>query len=66
MMTRRIAVTPETQELVREFSKGLNSTQDEAIQFLLEQLMKPGEDPLLAGHRLRSEKIKSNPGQNQN
>ena len=64
MMTRRIAVTPETQELVREFSKGLDTTQDEAIQFLLEQIMKPGEDPLLAGHRLRSGKGKAEEDQN--
>lgn len=49
----RIAVTRTTHQRLRDFSHGLGVSQDDAISFLLDLVMKPPEDELLAGRRLR-------------
>jgi len=51
--TKRIAVTPTTFENVKDFTNGLSVTYDEALEFLLRSVMKPGEDAIMTGRRLR-------------
>lgn len=51
--TSRIAVTPATHEQLKEFRNGLNSSFDDAILLMLKLLIDDGEDPYLAGRRLR-------------
>lgn len=56
MMTRRIAVTPETLKLVSDFAKGLGVTQDEALRFVFGRIMKLGkDDPMIVGRQLVGE-----------
>ena len=52
-MTDRIPCTPDTKIRVRQFKKGLGITYDDAVNFLLDNLVKPNEDELEAGIRLR-------------
>jgi hypothetical protein len=53
MMNSRIAVREATARRVREFAKGLDVTQDEAINFVLDRVMGPTDDPLIIGRQLR-------------
>ncbi len=53
--SKRIPIKEDTLEHVRDFSNGLSATYDEALEFLLSRVMKPGEDALTAGRRLREE-----------
>jgi hypothetical protein len=51
--TKRIALTPTHFDQIRDFSRGLGATYDEAIELLLSLAKQPGEDELIAGRRLR-------------
>lgn len=51
--TRRIPLTDETMEQLRDFAAGLGSTYDEAIQVLLAIAKEPDEHEFVAGKRLR-------------
>jgi hypothetical protein len=51
--TRRIPVTGETMDRLRDFAAGLGSTYDEAIQVLLAVAKEPDEHEFVAGKRLR-------------
>ena len=53
IMASRIAVTPDTHYMLRDFTKGLWTTYDESIGFLLRLVRKPDETPFEAGKRLR-------------
>lgn len=51
--TKRVPLTPTTYERLRTFSRGLDASYDETINLLLDLVIQPGEDPLLAGKRKR-------------
>lgn len=52
-MTSRIPCTPETQKSVKDFANGLGMTYDDALRFMLNNLLEAHEEPLIAGYRLR-------------
>lgn len=54
-MTSRIPVSPDTHQDMKDFCNGLRATFDDTIQFLLAQHVRGGEDPVIAGSRLREE-----------
>jgi antitoxin component of RelBE/YafQ-DinJ toxin-antitoxin module len=49
----RIAVTRQTHQRLRDIAHGLGVSQDEAINILLDLIIKPGDDDLLFGRKLR-------------
>jgi hypothetical protein len=53
--TGRITVTPRIHAMMRDFVRGLDAEYSEGIEFLLSRIIQPGEDPILAGRRLRDE-----------
>lgn len=63
----RIAVTSATLERMREFTNGLGggTTNDDAINLLLDLVVRKGEPDLLAGYRLRK-KFQAKPGTGEN
>ena len=55
--SKRIPLTDSTWEALRDFTNGLGTTYDEAVQLLLNAVVKHGENPLMAGHRLRTDEL---------
>ena len=53
--TARIPLRQETFERMKEFCHGLDMTNDEVINKFLDRFIHDGEEPLLAGFRLREE-----------
>jgi hypothetical protein len=51
-MTKRIPISPETHDRFREFSHGLGTTMDEAVNFLLDLVSDTG-DAMRDGKSLR-------------
>jgi hypothetical protein len=55
VVNSRVSVTEETRKRLRDFANGMGVTYEEAVIFLLDNVMHPGEDDLLAGRRVRGE-----------
>ncbi len=51
--SKRLPVTPSTFDKIRDFSRGLDASYDEAIQYLLSLAVQPKEEEMFAGRRLR-------------
>lgn len=52
VMTKRVPVSEETHVRFRDFSKGLNTTMDDALNFILD-LVSESDDPMQSGKKLR-------------
>jgi len=52
-VNKRIPVTDDTLNRLRDFSNGLGTTYDDAINFLIDQISDDGETAKRTGHRLR-------------
>lgn len=52
-MDRRIPVTQTTQKRLLDLCRGLDLNYDEAINYLISRIVKPNEDPIIVGRRLR-------------
>jgi hypothetical protein len=50
-----IGISEETRDALRDFTRGLGTTYDAALSFLLSLLAEDGETALMAGYRLRSD-----------
>lgn len=55
MVDKRIPVTDTTQAILKELTRGSRFIYEDVIRHLLSEYLAPGEDPLLAGRRLREE-----------
>ena len=53
-MTNRIPCTPEMQRFLKEYANGLGVTYDEALRFLMRDIIDTGRDPLIVGRERRN------------
>lgn len=54
--TERIPLTPDTRDRIKDFKHGFGGRYDDALEYLLDLVVHPGESDYEAGKRIRAQR----------